>query len=51
MSWSLIMLFLEGEVEAENASVKAEDHRQGRSFAMVGVKSAMVEPNPAQAAA
>ncbi|WGI21210.1 hypothetical protein [Amylibacter sp. IMCC11727] len=44
MSWSLIMSLLEGEFEAEDASVKAEDHRQGRSFAMV-------EPNPAQAAA
>jgi hypothetical protein len=47
MSWSLIMLLLEGVVEAEDASVQAEDHRDGRSIAMVGVKSAMVVPNPA----
>jgi len=51
MSWSLKLLLMEGVVEAEDASAKAADHREGRSFAMVGVNSAMVVPNPAQAAA
>lgn len=51
MSWSLIMSLLEGEVEAEDASDKAEDQRHRRSNAMVGFNSAMVVPNPAQAAA
>lgn len=46
MSWSLIMMLLEGVVEAEDASGKAADHRDGRSIAMVGVKSAMVELYP-----
>lgn len=45
------MLLLEGKVEAEEASDKAEDQRHSQSIAMMGVKSAMVVPNPAQAAA
>ena len=40
------MSLLEGKAEAEDASVKAADHRDGRSIAMVGVNSAMVVPNP-----
>jgi hypothetical protein len=38
-------MLLEGVVEAEHASAKAADHRDGRSIAMVGVNSAMVELN------
>lgn len=44
------MSLLEGEVEAKDASDKADDQRHRRSIAMAGVNSAMVVPNPAQAA-
>ena len=39
-------MLLEEEVEAEDASVKADDQRNGRSIAMVEVNSAMVELYP-----
>ncbi len=38
-------MLLEGVVEAELAADKAADHRDGRSFTMVGDNSAMAELN------
>jgi hypothetical protein len=35
-------MLMVGVFEAENASAKAADHRDGQSFAMVGPNSAMV---------